>query len=375
MVDAERDLLSANGVDVHQLLFDNGSLREGRSLGADLRLAASTVWSESARRQVAAAIERLRPDVVHVHNTFAAASPSVHWAGRAGGPPIVQTLHNYRLVCPVATAFRDGRACTDCVGRAVPWPGVLHSCVRGSRSQSAAVAVMLTTHRVLGTYSRRVDAHIALTDFQRSLLIAGGVSPRRIHVIPNFLAQAPMGSEGQREGVLYAGRLAPEKGLSVLLAAAGKVRGAIRVAGSGPLAPSVAAAATAGSVAFLGELPTTQVREHIARSRALVVPSLWYEGFPMVVIESFAAGTPVIASRIGSLAEIVEDGATGLLVEPGNDVALGRAVRWALDHPGELEAMGKRARRRFQERYSADRHLGALMELYASLRAKTRGSA
>jgi hypothetical protein len=133
-VEAERRLLEAAGVGVGQVIFDNADLRESRSLAGDLGLAASAIWSRSAERRVRAAIVADRPDVVHVHNTFPAASPSIYSAANAMGVPVVQTLHNYRFVCPAATAFRDGRPCTDCVGRSIPWPAVVHACVRGSHS-------------------------------------------------------------------------------------------------------------------------------------------------------------------------------------------------------------------------------------------------
>lgn len=368
VVEAERLLMTAAGIDVHPVVFDNADLTEGRSVVRDVALAAATVWSESARRRVAAVVDRIRPDVVHVHNTFAAASPSVYFA--TDGPrrvPVVQTLHNYRLVCPAATTFRAGDPCTDCVGRAFPWPSIVHSCVRGSRAQSATVAAMLVAHRALGTYRRHIAAYIALTDFQRRLLVAGGLPSRRVHVISNFLEATESSPDGPRDGVVFVGRLTIEKGVGPLVDAAAATPGALRVIGTGPLEPAVRGAAKAGLLTALGQLSPDRVREHVAASVALVVPSVWYEGFPMVVLEAFASGTPVIASRIGSLAEIVEDGLTGLLVEPGNGVALAAAIRWALDHRGEMKRMGKAALQRFDERYAAERHLENLMAVYGSL--------
>lgn len=369
VVEAERRLLASTGVDVHQVVFDNAELSESRSLVGDIALAAATVWSQPARQRVADAIDRIHPDVVHIHNTFAAASPSVYFA--TDGPsrvPIVQTLHNYRLVCPSATTFRDGRPCTDCVGRPIPWPSVAHGCVRGSRAQSAAVAAMLVAHRAAGTYRRRIAAYIALTDFQRKLLVAGGLAARRVHVIPNFVEAPRARSGAPRDGVVFAGRLATEKGVGPLLDAAAAIPGVISVIGDGPLSLSVERAAAAGLLSALGRLGLGQTRECIGRAVALVVPSVWYEGFPMVVLEAFASGTPVIASRIGSLADIVQDGVTGLLVNPGDGAALAAAITWAVDHPGEARQMGIAARRRFDERYTAGRHLAALMALYGSVR-------
>lgn len=368
MVEAERELLEAVGISVHQVIFDNAELREGRSAAGDLRLAASAIWSRSARRRVQAAVAAHRPMVMHVHNTFAAASPSVYTA--AGDVPVVQTLHNYRMVCPVATTFRDGRACTDCVGRLVPWPGVLHACVHGSRGQSAVAAATTTVHRVRGTFRHKISAYIALSDFQRDLMIEGGLPPERIRVIPNFLEPDPGVGNATRSGILFVGRLAEEKGVEVLLRAAARQPGAVRVAGAGPLQALVEKSAAAGHIEYLGLLDASSVLDELRRSVALVLPSIWFEAFPLTVVEAYATGTPVIASRIGSLAEAVEDGATGLLAHPHDADALAERVRWALGHPQELQQMGGEARERYETRFRGPAHLTALLDTYASAAAR-----
>ena len=196
VVAAERLLLEEAGIQVEQVLFDNADLRESRSLAGDVRLAAAAVWSRSAERRVGVALAKHKPQVMHVHNTFAAASPSVYAAASAHAVPVVQSLHNYRLVCPAATVFRDGHACTDCVGRRVPWPAVVHSCVRGSRAQSVVAATTLSVHRALGTFGRGIDTYLAGTSFQRQLMVDGGLPAGRIQVVPNFLEPDPGVGEG-----------------------------------------------------------------------------------------------------------------------------------------------------------------------------------
>lgn len=365
MVEAEKRLLEQAGVEVRQVIFDNADLRESRSFAGDLRLAASAIWSRTAERRVRAAIVVDRPLVMHVHNTFPAASPSVYAAAAAEGVPIVQTLHNYRFVCPSATVFRDGRVCTDCVGRSIPWPAVVHACVRGSRPQSAVAATTLTVHRARGTLSRDISGYIALTSFQRQLMIDGGLPAARIRVIPNFLEpDLGIGSD-RRSGVLFVGRLSGEKGIAVLLAAASFVRGVVRVAGGGPLGADVEAADAAGNLAYLGHLTRSSVVDELRRTIALVLPSVQFEGFPLVVLEAFASGTPVIASRIGSLAEIVEEGVTGLLAEPNDAAGLAGRILWASDHPSEMGEMGANARQRYEARFRGETHLAALLEAYA----------
>lgn len=367
VVEAEKDLLEAAGISVRQVIFDNAELHEARSLVGDLRLAASAVWSRAAHRRVRAAVAVDRPQVMHVHNTFAAASPSVYSA--ADGVPVVQTLHNYRMVCPVATAFRDGHACTDCVGRFVPWPGVLHACVHGSRSQSAVAAATLTVHRALGTFQHRIGVYVALSSFQRELMIAGGLLAERIRVIPNFLEPDPGVGNGPRSGILYVGRLAEEKGVGVLLRAAALSPGTIRVAGQGPLQSLVERSAAAGEIEYLGPLEPSSVFSELRRAIAVVLPSIWFEGFPLAVVEAFATGTPVIASRIGSLAELVEDGVTGLLAPPHDADGLAEQLRWASSHPEEMHQMGCRAREQYETRFRGPTHLAALLDTYATVAA------
>lgn len=364
VVEAEKQLLESADISVRQVIFDNADLREGTTLLADLRLAASSIWSGAAKRRVRAAVEAHRPQVIHVHNTFAAASPSIYSA--ASGVPVVQTLHNYRLVCPVATAFRDGHACTDCVGRFVPWPGVLHACVHGSRSESAVAAATSTVHRALGTFQHRIGLYVALSSFQRELMIQGGLPASRIRVIPNFLEPDPGVGAGSRSGVLYVGRLAEEKGIGVLLQAAALRPGSIRVAGDGPLRSLVERSSAVGEVDYLGPLSPQSVLAELRRAAALVMPSIWFEGFPLTAVEAYATGTPVIASRIGSLSEVVEDGATGVLIEAHDSEALAERIRWAAGHGDELRQMGIQARQRYETRYRGPGHLEALLETYGA---------
>ncbi|MBI3745843.1 MAG: glycosyltransferase family 4 protein [Chloroflexi bacterium] len=364
VVESERQLLEAAGITVRQVIFDNADLRESRSLRGDLVLAASAIWSRSAERRVRTEIAATNAQVVHVHNTFPAASPSVYSAAAAAGVRVVQTLHNYRLVCPAATAFRNGHVCTDCLGRAIAMPAVVHACVRGSRSQSAVAGTTIAVHRAIGTYRTRIARYLALSSFQRDLLVAGGYPATRIRVLSNFLEPDPGEGPGPRAGIVYAGRLSPEKGILPLLGAAAKTPGLIKVIGEGPLAPAVRAAAASGLLTHPGALPRAAVQEELRRAVALVLPSLWFEGFPMVVVEAFASGTPVIASRIGSLAELVDDGVTGLVVEPNDPASLAERIRWAYDNPEKMRAMGRQARHAYEARYRGPAHLAGLVDAY-----------
>lgn len=364
VVAAERRLLESAGIDVHQLIFDNDELVEDGSLAGRVRLAASAIWSGSAERAARAAIAAHRPEVVHVHNTFVAASPSVYAAAGRSGVPVVQTLHNYRLFCPAATAFRNGRACTDCLHHPIPLPAVVHACVRGSHAQSAVAGATLAVHRALGTWSRRIGMYVALTAFQRDLLVESGLRSSRIRVIPNFLEPDPGAGAEDRHGLLFSGRLSVEKGIDVLLRGSAPLGSAMRIAGDGPLSSDVELAARSSGLQYLGRLTREDLIDELRQVIALVLPSIWFEGFPMAVVEAYATGTPVIASRIGSLAEIVEDGVTGLLFEPHDADGLRDRLAWATANPAAMRRMGVEARRRYEERYRGPVHVEALGSVY-----------
>jgi len=369
VVGAEKRLLEDSGVNVAQVIFDNPRPGGNSVSPARLKQSVSAIWSRAAARRVRAAIKANGSQVVHVHNTFVSASPSVYEAAAACRVPVVQTLHNYRLVCPAATVYRAGRPCTDCLGRAVPWPAVAHACYRGSRAQSAVVATALAVGRARGTYSHRIGAYLALTRFQRDLLVRGGLPADKIQVVPNFLEPDPGVADGPRSGFLFVGRLSEEKGLPTLVRAAALVPGTIRVAGEGPLTPLVQAAGRKGDLEVLGHLEKAAVLDQLRGAVAMVLPSVWFEGLPVSVLEAYATGTPVIASRIGSLAEVVEDGITGLLAKPGDENDLAARLRWASDHPAEMRQMGLNARREYETKYRGDVHLSALLDTYQRLMA------
>ena len=373
MVAAESALLSSRGHRVEEVLFDNTEWSDGGGPGAHVRRGLQTVWSTRALARTRRAVRAFRPEIVHVHNTFPSASPSIYSAVPRG-TPVIQTLHNYRLLCPVATFYRDGHVCTDCLGRRAPMPGVVHSCYRNSTMASATVAAMLTLHNVRRTWHNRVDRFIALTEFARGMFVDGGLPSDRIRVKPNFL-EGPVpdtDQHGKRDaGFLFVGRLASEKGLRTLLTAAKEVRTGVTIIGAGPLDVEVETAASAG-VRAVGHLPKEEVALAMGRASALVFPSEWFEGFPVTLLEAFSAGLPVIAAAIGGIPEIVTDGETGLLFSPGDARALGDRMRWAETHPIEMRQMATNARNVLTERYGANRNYELLMDIYRGATARAR---
>ncbi|TCP06338.1 glycosyltransferase [Caldimonas thermodepolymerans] len=327
-----------------------------------VKLAAQTVWSRRTTEELARVIEAFRPDVIHAHNTFPLVSPSLYWAADRAGVPVVQTLHNFRLMCPQAMLLREGRVCEDCVGR-LPWRGVVRACYRGSIAQSGVLAGTVVLHRAFGTYRHKVTRYVALNRFCRDKFVQAGLPAERIRIKPNFIDSPERPAWTQREGGLFVGRLSPEKGLDVLAAAVRQLpHPRVSVVGDGELAPLARQTFGGG---YLGFRPVDEILALMRRALYLVVPSLWYENFPRTIAEAYACGLPVIASRIGALAEIVEDGVTGLLFEPGDAQDLARRLQWAEAHPEAMREMGQAARAAYEAHYTPERNYQQLMEIYA----------
>ena len=372
VVACEQHLLTSRGHDIRLQTVSNDEVRN--PLGA-LRVAWQAAYSNAARRRVARVIEEFRPDVVHVHNFFPLLSPSIYDACRARGVPVVQTLHNYRLLCVNALLLRRGRVCEDCVGRMVPWPGVLHACYRGSRAASGAVAGMLLLHRILRTWFEKVDVYIALTDFSRLKFIQGGLPAEKIVVKPNFVYPDPGIGDGPRNYALFVGRLSSEKGLSPLLRAWRQLDGTIplKIVGDGPLAPEVMTAAReTPSVEWLGRQSRERVLALMKGARFLVFPTIYYEGFPTVIAEAYATGLPIVASNLGSTASLVVSGRTGLLFGRNDPADLAAKASWLWTHRRERDAMGCAARLEFEQKYAAERNHQMLMDIYTQARRSSR---
>lgn len=357
VVEAESSMLNKNGCVVETFLRHNDDLGDM----PPLRAAINTYWSRKTQDDVAQVITRFRPDIIHVHNTFPLISPSIYWAASSSGIPVVQTLHNFRLMCPQAMLLRNGGICEDCLDR-LPRRGILRKCYRGSLPQTAVLAGMLTLHRVLGTWQRKVTKYIALNEFCRSKFIQGGLPSERIAIKPNFV-DVPRLTSTRREGGLFVGRLSPEKGIEVLLKALDRLEDAdIEVVGAGPEQDRVN---DHPRTRCLGALNQDDVMNEMRGAAYLVMPSICYENFPRTLVEAFACGLPVIASRLGAMADLVRDGETGLLFESGNADDLAKKIAWAEANSEEMREMGIRARQEYESKYTPEINYGQLMAIYA----------
>lgn len=364
VVAEEIALLESRGHRVETYFRHNDDIAGMSSLVA----ATEALWSSRTTRDLTELFRSFRPDVIHVHNTFPLVSPSLYWTAERAGLPVVQTLHNFRLMCLNALFMRDGQVCEDCLGQ-VPWRGVARACYRGSQGASAVLAGMLVVHRGLGTYRHKVARYIALNGFCREKFIEGGLPAERVVVKPNFVDFAAT-EPAPRAGLLFVGRLSVEKGVTTLARAAALLPNAqLRVAGDGPEAGLLDSVA---GVTRLGRLSGEAVRQEMSRAIGLVVPSICFENFPRTIVEAFGSSLPVIASRIGALADIVTDGETGLLFEPGNPRDLADKLAWAQAHPERMAEMGLKARAQYEAEFSAEVNYRRLMEIYDGVLAEQR---
>ena len=326
-------------------------------------LPARVVWSREDQTRLQAFLDKTRPAVVHVHNTFPLISPAAIATVAACGLPVVATLHNFRTLCVNAQLFRDGRPCEDCVGRS-PLPGLVHRCYRGSLPMSATLASSIAFHKWRGTWTRDVTRFIALSDFARERFVASGLPADRIDVLPNFVSRPSTEPETKGDYFLYIGRINFEKGLDFLASAWSSDMGRLLVVGDGPTRASVEPALRRrGGVEFLGSQPHERAMAILAKARALIMPSRVYEGCPVVLAEAYARGVPVIGPRHGAFAEYIEDDETGRLFNPGDPVHLGECIR-ALQTSQIATRMGERARRFFERTFTPERHRAQLLEIY-----------
>jgi len=367
VVDAEVRLLAVNGINVQRFDADNDAIQ---GLVSKIQVSAGQFGLPTPEQsRFRSALSVYRPDLVHVHNWFPTLSPSLFNICSRMNVPVVHTLHNYRLLCVNATMFRDGHICEDCTGTMFRIPGILHSCYRDSAAGSAVATAGMLTHWSLGTWRRSVDRFIALSDFARRKLIDGGLPSDKIIVKPNFIDPDPGPGTGRGGYFLYVGRLTEEKGLRVLLECWKEAPDLprLKIAGTGPLQDEVQEAiATMSNVEWLGSRSSAEVIDLMRDASALLCPSQWYEGMPRVVIESFAVGTPVIASCIGCYPEMIVDGEAGALFPAGDATALRIRLRDLLQCRS-LETMRSNARRCFQSNYTGDKNLSLLLNVYRSV--------
>ena len=359
----ETQLLESRGHEVIRYSVHNDAIDDMSRWNVALR----TLWNQNSYREIRGLIRRERPDLVHFTNTFPLISPAAYYAAQREAVPVVQTLHNYRLLCSDGNLFRNQRPCEDCLGRSVPWPAVLHSCYRSSRLATGVVATMTVMHRLLRTWQNSVDRYIALSHFSATKFVAGGLPAEKIAVKPNFIAPDPGPRNGVGKYAIFVGRFALGKGLDTLLEAWEQLSDVmpLKILGTGPLDPMVRErAAQNRAIEILGSQPTDEVIRYVGDATCLVLPSGLYENCPKTMLEAFAVGTPVVASRVGALEEMVDHEKTGLLFEPQNGRDLAAQIKRLARDASLREGMRTAARRQYEDLYTEETNYRQLMDIY-----------
>lgn len=360
---AEAALLRDQGHEVELLEEDN---RRVEQLG-HTRTALRTVWSRESYRRIDELLRSGNFDILHVQNFFPLWSPSIYYAASRNHVPVIQTLHNYRLMCANALLFRDQHLCQECLGRFMPWHGVVHACYRNSRAASAVVASMVGAHKLAGTWRKRVATYIAVSEFAREIYVAGGLPAEKIAVKPNFIHPSPEPGAGGGGYALYVGRLNVEKGVATMLEAWKSAHEAIplKIAGEGPLAELVITTARECSrIEYLGAKLLPEVLDLMRRAEFLIFPSELYETMGRTIMEAFAVGTPVVAARIGPPATMVIPGETGFHFTPGSVAELRERAEWCSRNLDQLRAMRGKARQAFEARYTGAANAAMLLAIY-----------
>ena len=369
VVEAELDLLRRAGHNVNVAIVSND---EVSGLPAKARTFLNTPYSAERKTWLNGLLAQHRPSVVHIHNFFPLLTPAIHEAASEYGSAVVQTLHNYRLLCAGALFLRDGHVCEKCLHGSSFW-GAVHRCYRGSLPASLAVTQMQARAKRSGVWQRHVHRFIALTEFAREKFVEGGLPAERIVVKPNFVAPAQEFPQLGRNGAIYVGRLSSEKGVALLLRTwRAFPHIPLTIVGDGPERQDLEAMAPA-NVTFTGALSTVQAREKMSQSQCLIMPSIWYETFGLTIIEAFSVGTPVLASRLGAMAELVDEGVTGLSFDPSEN-KLVDAIRAAFSDNGRLLQMGRAAASIYKDRYTPQANLAQLENIYEAALVSSRSA-
>ena len=357
VVDAEVNLLRQRGHQVWVYSRDNTELQ----YLAPFEAAKTTFWSRQTVQELQKIHQQFSPDLIHAHNTFPLISPSLYGVAKKLRIPVVQTLHNFRLVCPQAMLLREGKHCEECVGK-LPWRAIVHRCYRHSLPQTALTSTMLMVQRMRGVWHQQISRFIVLNQLCREIFERGGLPVDKLRIKPNFVESPEAPQWQHRQGGLFIGRLSTEKGIAVLIDALNKLPGhRIDVFGKGPLQALVEASP---HLRYGGFQSSDVLRQKLNDAAYLVMPSTGMESFGLVAIEAFACGTPVIGTRHGGLRELIRHGQNGLLVPPNDANALASAIAYAESHPDQMRRMGMAARKNYLTSYTPERNYEQLIQIY-----------
>ncbi len=365
VVAAEKKLLEEKG---HQVItyYRHNSEIKNQTFTKKLGLLKETNWSDFTYHDFLKVLEKEQPDLCHVHNFLPLISPSIFYACEKANVPVVQTLHNYRLICTNGLLMRQGQICESCLGKSA-YQSVLKKCYRDSMIQTYAIASMLEKHKKRQTWTTKIDAFICLTEFARDKFIAHGLPPEKLKIKPNFMggnSSKEIEKKEENPYFIYVGRLTESKGVNLFKAINADLPFPIKMVGEGELMNELRGLPT---IEVLGTKTHDETVALIRNARALILPSLWYEGMPMVILEAFAVKTPVIASNLGAMKSMIQHTNNGLLFSAGSSAELLNLLQMAKDYPDKMKVLADNAFANYAELYSSEANYEKLMEIYQSV--------
>jgi len=371
VLESEISILTEKGHEVRTIFFDNNTIRDTVS---KIRTAFKSIYNSSSANAVANIIKEFKPDIIHIHNLFFVASPSVFYVASKFKIPVVLTIHNYRLICSNALLFRNSEVCELCVKKKFPVSGIRYKCYRDSASASALVTTITGIHKLIGAWRKKVSVFITPTEFVRSKLLSSSldIHPQKMITKSHYAPDPGEGNEQRENFFLFVGRIVKEKGVHILLQSFITMPGQkIVIAGDGPEKNTLESEFKSyQNIVFTGQVDKLQVREYMKKCRALICPSIWYEVVPLTIIEAFAAGTPVIASGLGAMAESVSDGYNGLHFTAGDPLDLKNKIDLFIKETETSKMFYKNARQTYLEKYHPDIHYNAIIDLYKKVMAE-----
>ena len=367
MFEAEKGILEGQGHAVRILFFDN---KEINSIGKIAKLSYELIYNVRSKKIIDNAIADFKPDVIHIHNLFYVASPSVLFAAHKNGIPVVLTLHNYRLICSGALLMRDSRPCELCVNKIFPMAGVLYGCHQDSKIKTAQLTLTTGIHKLFKTWNNKVAVYVASTEFARQKFINSSLRlrPEQIVVKSNSIEDVgPSDFDVREDYFLFIGRLSKEKGVDVLLKAFEGKKNIIEIIGDGPLKGLVERTSSVSpNIKYLGYIDRQSMISKLKKCRALIVPSVCYESLPTTILEAFSTGTPVIISDIGNLNEIVTDKYNGVHFKTNDPADLYKVVESFRANAALQQHLYANARKTYLEKYTPSINYQRLISIYTT---------